>query len=176
MSGYFNYCIPPFAGHDLAMLERILVRFCLQQDVPLTSFEASDTASALVELFRRGCRSEKRLGKIVGLRASNSNRPDEDNLMSCHRIPVGSLVRFTNQSKHGDMYRVLAWMPESEGSPQYRIRNKAWSCVANERDLRMVSPEGARQPLSRQLPREQVSDDATAIEVVFPRYKAVPHC
>lgn len=174
MSGYFSYCIPPLAGHDLAILERTLVRFCVKHDVPLTSFEASDAATALVELFRRGCESEKQLGKILGLRASNSNRPTEHEPMLHHRIPVGSLVRFTHQSKNGDMYRVLAWMPEAEGSPRYRIRNKTWSCVAEERDLRIVAPQGARQHLSMRSQRVQAAEDVVAIEAVFPRYKAVP--
>ncbi|HET7346762.1 MAG TPA: hypothetical protein VFJ10_05495 [Acidobacteriaceae bacterium] len=68
MSGYFSYCVPPFAENDRAMLERILVRYCIREDAVLSSFEASDAATALVELFRHGVHNEHQLGKIIGPR------------------------------------------------------------------------------------------------------------
>lgn len=70
MSGYFNHCVPPFAREDLAMLERILVRHCIREDIVMSSFDASDAAVALVELFRRGVHDEKQLGKILAPRVS----------------------------------------------------------------------------------------------------------
>jgi hypothetical protein len=56
------------------MLERILIRHCIQENIALSSFEASDAATALVELFRRGVHDERQLGKILAPRASYARR------------------------------------------------------------------------------------------------------
>jgi hypothetical protein len=53
------------------MLERILIRYCIRGDAALSSFEASDAATALVELFRHGVRNEHQLGKIIGPRLAH---------------------------------------------------------------------------------------------------------
>lgn len=74
MSGYFNHFVPSFAMHELAMLERILIRHCIHEDIALSSFDASDAATALVELFRRGVHDERQLGKILAPRISYVRR------------------------------------------------------------------------------------------------------
>lgn len=176
MSGYFDYSIPSFANHDLAMLDRALARFCAQADVPLTSFAASDAATALVELFRNGCRNERQLGKILRLGSANSNEREEADHVGRHRIPIGSLVRFINQSRHGNMYRVMAWIPTVDAtSPQYRIRNKTWSFSADECDLRIVSPEGARKSLALRPRLPRLQGHTEEIETVFPKFSAANH-
>ena len=68
MDGYFAYCKPPMSRKDAIMLGRVLEDFCDEQHLPLTSFEASDAASALLELFRHGIHSERRLAVILNPR------------------------------------------------------------------------------------------------------------
>ena len=70
MTYYFDYLRPSLEASELAMLDRILVRHCIREDVALSSFDASDAAVALMELFRHGVRNEQQLGKILGSRLS----------------------------------------------------------------------------------------------------------
>ena len=52
------------------MLERVLGGYCEEQGVSATSLEASDAATALVELYRCGIGGERQLGLILRPRLS----------------------------------------------------------------------------------------------------------
>lgn len=61
--------------------------------------------------------------------------------MSAHRFPIGQSVRLKSRSglspKAADTYRIIAYLPVRDNSPQYRMRNDevAQERVSQERDL-----------------------------------------
>jgi hypothetical protein len=69
--------------------------------------------------------------------------------MSVHRFPIGQSVRLKSRQglspKAADTYRIIAFLPVRDNSPQYRMRNDeaAQERVSQERDIEAydIAPE-----------------------------------
>lgn len=69
--------------------------------------------------------------------------------MSLHRFPIGQFVRLKSRKslspKAADVYRITAFLPVRDNSPQYRMRNDeaAQDRVAQESDIEAYTAASA---------------------------------
>ncbi|NKJ37262.1 hypothetical protein FHT28_004005 [Rhizobium sp. SG570] len=63
-----------------------------------------------------------------------------------HRFPIGQIVRLKSRKglspKAADIYRITAFLPARDNSPQYRMRNDdvAQERVTQEVDIEPITP------------------------------------
>ena len=64
-----------------------------------------------------------------------------------HRFPIGQIVRLKSRKglspKAADVYRITAFLPARDNSPQYRMRNDdvGQERVTQEVDIELLAPE-----------------------------------